>query len=220
MTIPFNWNKVTIEQYQTIYPHLQGEVDWSRIISFFTGKTYDEVENLDLKHYKYLVKSLSFLTKPIQPKVSFKSFACGLLKSVKYKPQPKLITYQGGNFYKASRSVNDINVARYITIKTLMEAPDYFPNKLHELCALTYEPASYLSFNYDGNKHAEIADKFLKAPMSIAQPSVFFCLEVLANWNLNTLDYLEGVEAMKTINKEIETELKEKGLSIFGDGFT
>ena len=67
-----------------------------------------------------------------------------------------------------------------------MEAPDYFPNKLHELCALTYEPASYLSFNYDGNKHAEVADKFLKAPMSIAQPRVFFCLEVLANWNLNT----------------------------------
>ena len=220
MTIPFNWNKVTIEQYQTIYPHLQGEVDWSRIISFFTGKTYDEVESLDLKHYKYLVKSLSFLTKPIQPKLSFKSYACGLLKSVKYKPQPKLITWQGGNFYKASRSVNDINVARYITIKTLMESPDYFPNKLHELCALTYEPAAYLSFNYDGNKHTEIADKFLKAPMSIAQPSVFFCLEVLANWNLNTLDYLEGVEAMKTINKEIETELREKGLSIFGDGFT
>ena len=143
-----------------------------------------------------------------------------LLKSVKYKPQPKLITWQGGNFYKASRTVNDINVARYITIKTLMEAPDYFPNKLHELCALTYEPAAYLSFNYDGNKHAEVADNFLKAPMSIAQPSVFFCLEVLANWNLNTLDYLEGVEAMKTINKEIEIELRERGLSSFGDGFT
>ena len=101
-----------------------------------------------------------------------------------------------------------------------MESPDYFPNKLHELCALTYEPAAYLSFNYDGNKHAEVADKFLKAPMSIAQPSVFFCLEVLANWNLNTLDYLEGVEAMKTINKEIEIELRERGLSSFGDGFT
>ena len=101
-----------------------------------------------------------------------------------------------------------------------MEQPDYFPNKLHELCALTYEPAQYLSFKYDGNKHAEVADKFLNAPMSIAQPSVFFCLEVLSNWNLNTLDYLEGVEAMKTINKEIEIELREKGLSIFGDGFT
>ena len=54
MTIPFNWNKVTIEQYQTIYPHLQGEVDWSRIISFFTGKTYEWAETQDLKFYKYI----------------------------------------------------------------------------------------------------------------------------------------------------------------------
>lgn len=219
MTIPFNWKQVTIEDYQTIYHHLQGDIDWSRIISYFTGKTYDEAEALDLKYYKYLVKSLSFLTKPIEPKVSFKHFATGLLKSVKYKPQPKLITWQGGNFYKASRSVNDISTARYITIKALMEQPDYYPNKLHELCALTYEPAQYLSFKYDGNKHAEIADKFLKAPMSIAQPSVFFCLEVLMNWNLNTLDYLEGEEILKNQLNEMTIELREKGLSIFGDGF-
>jgi hypothetical protein len=220
MRLPSSYSQVTIEEYQTIYPHLQGEIDWSRIISFFTGKTYEWKETQDLKFYKYMVKTLSFLTQPIQPKLSFKSYACGLLKSVKYKPQPKLITYQSGNFYKASRSVNDINTARYITIKTLMEQPDYFPNKLHELCALTYEPASYLSFNYDGNKHTEIAEKFLKAPMSIAQPSVFFCLEVLANWNLNTLDYLESEKMMTSHLKEIETELREKGLSIFGDGFT
>jgi hypothetical protein len=220
MRIPFSFKEVTIEQYQTIYPHLQGDVDWTRVISFFTGRTYSEVEEFDLKYYKYLVQSLSFLTKPIVPKISFKSYACGLLKSVKYKPQPKLITWQGGNFYKASRSVNDINTARYITIKTLMEQSDFYPNKLHELCALTYEPGQYLSFKYDGNKHAEIADKFLKAPMSIAQPSVFFCLEVLANWNLNTLDYLESEKIMTSHLKEITMELREKGLSIFGDGFT
>lgn len=220
MTIPFSFKQVTIEQYQTIYPHLQGEVDWSRIISFFTGKTYDECENIELGYYKYLVKSLSFLTQPIQPKVSFKSYASGLLKSVKYKPQPKLITWQGGNFYKASRSVNDINTARYITIKTIMEQPDFYPNKLHELCALTYEPAQYLSFKYDGSKHNEIADKFLKAPMSIAQPSVFFCSEVLTNWNLNTQDYLDSQTMLANHLKEMTTELRENGLSIFGDGFT
>jgi len=218
MRLPTSYNQVTIEEYQTIYPHLQGDIDWSRIISFFTGKSIEWVETQDLKFYKYMVNTLAFLTKEVQPKVSFKSYATGLLKSVKYRPQPKLITYQSGNFYKASRSVNDINVGRYITIKTLMESPDYYPNKLHELCALTYEPASYLSFNYDGNKHAEIADKFLKAPMSIAQPSVFFCLEVLMNWNLNTLDYLEGVEQMMILNKQIEVELKENGLQSFGDG--
>ena len=218
MRLPTSYNQVTIEEYQTIYPHLQGEVDWSRIISFFTGKSIEWVDSQDLKFYKYMVNTLAFLTKEVQPQVSFKSYACGLLKSVKYKPQPKLITYQSGNFYKASRSVNDINVGRYITIKTLLESPDYYPNKLHELCALTYEPASYLSFNYDGNKHAEIADKFLKAPMSIAQPSVFFCLEVFMNWNLNTQDYLEGVEAMMILNKQIETELRENGLQNFGDG--
>jgi len=218
MRLPTSYNQVTIEEYQTIYPHLKGDIDWSRIISFFTGKSIEWVETQDLKFYKYMVNTLAFLTKEVQPKVSFKSYASGLLKSVKYKPQPKLITYQNGNFYKASRSVNDINVGRYITIKTLLESPDYYPNKLHELCALTYEPASYLSFNYDGNKHAEIAEKFLKAPMSIAQPSVFFCLEVLMNWNLNTLDYLEGVEAMMILNKQIEIELRENGLRNFGDG--
>ena len=218
MRLPTSCNQVTIEEYQTIYPHLQGEVDWSRIISFFTGKSIEWADSQDLEFYKYMVNTLAFLTKEVQPKISFKSYACGLLKSVKYKPQPKLITYQSGNFYKASRSVNDINVGRYITIKTLLESPDYYPNKLHELCALTYEPASYLSFNYDGNKHAEIADKFLKAPMSIAQPSVFFCLEVFMNWNLNTQDYLEGVEAMTILNKQIETELRENGLQNFGDG--
>ena len=220
MRLPTSYNQVTIEEYQTIYPHLQGDVDWSRIISFFTGKSIEWVETQDLKFYKYMVNTLAFLTKEVKPKISFKHYACGLLKSVKYKPQPKLITYQSGNFYKASRSVNDINTGRYITIKTLMESPDYYPNKLHELCALTYEPASYLSFNYDGNKHTEIANKFLKAPMSIAQPSVFFCLEVLMNWNLNTLDYLEGVRQTMILNKQIETELRENGLQIFGDGFT
>lgn len=220
MTIPFSFKQVTIEQYQTIYPHLQGNIDWTRIISFFTNKTYDEVETFDLKYYKYLVKSLSFLTQPIVPKVSFKSYATGLLKSVKYKPSPKLITWQSGNFYKAAKSVNEINTARYITIKTLMESPDYYPNKLHELCALVYEPARYLSFKYDGNKHSDISDNFLKAPMSIAQPCVFFCLEVLANWSLNTTDYLEGVQIVENQRIEIEKELRENGLLNFGDGFT
>lgn len=219
MSIPFSFNQVTIEQYQTIYPHLQGEVDWSRIISFFTGKTIDEIESLPLKEYKYYITSLAFLTKEVKPKIAFKYYLSGLVKSVKYKPQPKLITWQGGNFYKASRSVNDINTGRYITIKTLMEHPNLV-SVLHELCALTYEPASYLSFNYDGNKHAEIAEKFLKAPMSIAQPSVFFCLEVLMNWNLNTQDYLEGVMTTEILLKEMTTELKENGLANFGDGLT
>lgn len=212
MRLPINYNQVTVEQYQEIYSLLQQEeIDWTYIISFFTGKTFDEVYAFDFKFRFYIIKQLSFLTTPPQPTIKHSFFKSGLLKSIKYYPKPKKFLRIGGKIFKASAGVMDINAGRLREIKTTLSASDPI-NVLHELCALTYEENTKkwfgFNFQYIKNNRPQNAEIFKKAPMSVAYQSVFFCSEVLQNMILNDLDYLESEKAISQRMKEVEQELQ------------
>jgi len=222
MRIPRNYDQVTIEEYQTIYSELQKEdIDWTFIICFFTKKSIDEVEAFDFKLRFYIIKQLSFLLKPIEPKNKSKYFASGLLKSIRLTPRPKKFLKLGGKIFKASKGVLDINTGRLREIKTTVANAETI-KVLHELCALTYEENTKkwfgFNFKYIKNNRFENSQLFLKAPVSVGYQSVFFCSEVLQNWTLNTPDYLEGEKVIAQRVKEILEELQLSNTGTFGNG--
>ncbi len=223
MRLPRSWKDITVEEYQTIYPILyaESETDWDFIISFFTGKTLEQVQALDRKFWLYIYMTLLFLKKPIKEQVSCSYFKTGFLKAIHYNPKPKKLLRLNGKIFKASSGVDEINAYRLTTIKTLLKE-----KQLHEvlpdLCALTYEENTKkwfgFKFEYFRYNHDKNAFLFKDAPMSVAYPVVFFCLEVLRNWTLNTPDYLESQMIVEDRMKEIEEMILSTDIESIGLG--
>lgn len=225
MRVPRNYNQVTIEEYQALYPIIQktevSEDDWTFIIHFFTGKTIDEVEAFDFKLRIYIIKQLSFLLTSPESKTKQKHFISGLLKSVRITPRPKKFLKLDGKIFKASGGVMDINTGRLREIKTTISGKDPV-NVLHELCALTYEENTKkrfgFQFKYIKNNRPLNSELFLKAPASVGYQSVFFCLEVLQNSMLITPDYLESEKIISERMNEIQAEVLCNSIGSFGTG--
>jgi hypothetical protein len=211
MGFPFNYKQITVEQYQTIQPFLEGDKDWVKIAGFFLNKTDDEVESLPLKELKWYYKKLSFLNQPPQPKVKVKKYNETLVKSISYSPKKHNWLIHNKTLYKSANDVNGINSGDYITIKTLL-AEKKEVDILHTLCAVVYKKAICKDIQSFSDKE----QSFKQISVYKAYCTLFFCLEVLMNWILNTPDYLESVEILMNHLKALKT-MKESSENI-GDG--
>jgi len=86
----------------------------------------------------------------------------------------------GGVRYDVITDVYNLNGGQYITLMHLMKDPDKVIDQLHEVMAVFLVPKKRTWYGwkkgkYDPERHKEVSEAMLQAPMTIVQPlSAFF----------------------------------------------
>ena len=137
------------------------------IISIMSGVPTDEIETYSLKTYAKCMRTLSFLSEQLLGEVQ------------------KVVEF-GGLRYDVITDVYNLNGGQYITLMHLMKDPDKVIDQLHDIMAVFLVPKKKVWHGwkkqpYNAEKHKEVADAMLKAPMTIVQPLSAFFFEQLSN---------------------------------------
>lgn len=199
-----NWNKVTVRQYQQIYPIII-EDKWTdldklvKIICILTGKTEQEVDSWklsDLNDYRFIF-------------------------DLKIEERPRRRIKVNGKWYRFEYKIQNMPAARYIEGKTF--AADGLIENMHRLMASCVMPQKKIGFFYfdkvyEAAKHEEYANDLLDAPIQFVYSACLFFCKVLNEWMKVTLSYLEK-ESSKNLNQEQRAELS-KSLQSISDGFS
>jgi len=194
--LPNNWAGVTVDQFQALQKILAEKGDEYptnvAIISIMSGVPMDEIETYSLKTYAKCMQTLSFLTEQLVGEVQ---------KAVEF----------GGVRYDVITDVYNLNGGQYITLMHLMKDPDKVIDQLHEIMAVFLVPKKktwygWKSQGYNSDKHKEIAEAMLQAPMTIVQPlSAFF----LSSYLKSAKHILESsVRKAEKIKKQAERKLR------------
>jgi len=194
--LPNSWEGVTIEQFQALQKILAEKGDEYptnvAIISIMSGVPMDEIETYSLKTYAKCMQTLSFLTEQLVGEVQ---------KAVEF----------GGLRYDVITDVYKLNGGQYITLMHLMKDPDKVIDQLHEIMAVFLVPKKKVWYGwkkqpYDSEKHKEVADAMLQAPMTIVQPlSAFF----LTSYLKSAKHILESsVRKAEKVKRQAERRLK------------
>ena len=194
--LPNSWEGVTIEQFQALQKILAEKGDEYAtnvaIISIMSGVPVDEIETYALKTYAKCMRTLSFLSEQLVGEVQ---------KAVEF----------GGLRYDVITDVYKLNGGQYITLMHLMKDPDKVIDQLHEIMAVFLVPKKKTWYGwkkqpYDSDKHKEVAEAMLQAPMTIVQPlSAFF----LASYLKSAKHILEfSVRKAEKVKKQAEKKLR------------
>jgi len=194
--LPNSWEGVTIEQFQALQKILQEKGDEYAtnvaIISIMSGVPMDEIETYSLKTYAKCMQTLSFLSEQL---------VGGVQKVVEF----------GGLRYDVITDVYKLNGGQYITLMHLMKDPDKVIDQLHEIMAVFLVPKKKTWWGwkkqpYNSDKHKEIAEAMLQAPMTIVQPlSAFF----LSSYLKSAKHILESsVRKAEKVKRQAERRLK------------
>ena len=194
--LPNSWEGVTVEQFQALQKILAEKGDEYAtnvaIISIMSGTPMDEIETYSLKTYAKCMNTLSFLTEQLVGEVQ---------KAVEF----------GGVRYDVITDVYKLNGGQYITLMHLMKDPDKVIDQLHEVMAVFLVPRKKTWYGwkkgkYDPERHKEISEAMLQAPMTIVQPlSAFF----LTSYLKSAKHILESsVKKAEKIKRQAERRLK------------
>jgi hypothetical protein len=194
--LPNSWEGVTIEQFQALQKILAEKGDEYAtnvaIISIMSGVPVDEIETYSLKTYAKCMRTLSFLSEQLLGQVQ------------------KVVEF-GGLRYDVITDVYKLNGGQYITLMHLMKDPDKVIDQLNEIMAVFLVPKKKTWYGwkkqpYDSEKHKEVADAMLQAPMTIVQPlSSFF----LSSYLMSAKHILESsVRKAEKIKKQAEQKLR------------
>lgn len=163
--LPNSWEGVTVEQFQALQGILTENGDEYAtnvaIISIMSGVSVDEIETYALKTYVKCMRTLSFLSKPILGNMV------------------RVAEFEGVR-YDVITDVYDLNGGQYITLMHLMKDPDKVISQLHEIMAVFLVPKKKTWYGwkkqpYDSDKHKEVSEAMLQAPITVVQPlSAFF----------------------------------------------
>ena len=169
--LPNSWEGVTIEQFQALQKILAEKGDEYAtnvaIISIMSGVPTDEIETYALKTYAKCMRTLSFLSEQLLGQVQ------------------KVVEF-GGLRYDVITDVYNLNGGQYITLMHLMKDPDKVIDQLHEIMAVFLVPKKKTWYGwkkqpYNAEKHKEVAEAMLQAPMTIVQPLSAFFFDQLSN---------------------------------------
>jgi len=194
--LPNSWAGVTVEQFQALQKILAEKGDEYptnvAIISIMSGVPMDEIETYSLKTYAKCMQTLSFLTEQLVGEVQ------------------KVVEF-GGVRYDVITDVYKLNGGQYITLMHLMKDPDKVIDQLHEIMAVFLVPKKKTWWGwkkqpYNSDKHKEIAEAMLQAPMTIVQPlSAFF----LGSYLKSAKHILESsVRKAEKVKRQAERRLK------------
>jgi len=194
--LPNSWEGVTVKQFQALQKILAEKGDEYAtnvaIISIMSGTPMDEIETYSLKTYAKCMNTLSFLTEQLVGEVQ---------KAVEF----------GGVRYDVITDVYKLNGGQYITLMHLMKDPDKVIDQLHEIMAVFLVPKKRTWYGwkkqpYNADKHKEVAEAMLQAPMTIVQPlSAFFLASYLKSAK-HILEY--SVKKAEKIKRQAERRLK------------
>ena len=194
--LPNSWEGVTIEQFQALQKILAEKGDEYAtnvaIISIMSGVPVDEIETYSLKTYAKCMQTLSFLTEQLVGDVQ------------------KVVEF-GGFRYDVITDVYNLNGGQYITLMHLMKEPDKVIDQLHEVMAVFLVPKKKTWYGwkkgkYDPERHKEISEAMLQAPMTIVQPlSAFF----LSSYLMSAKHILESsVKKAEKVKRQAERRLR------------
>ena len=194
--LPSSWEGVTIEQFQALQKILAEKGDEYAtnvaIISIMSGVPVDEIETYALKTYAKCMRTLSFLSEQLVGEVQ------------------KVVEF-GGLRYDVITDVYKLNGGQYITLMHLMKDPDKVIDQLHEVMAVFLVPKKKTWYGwkkqpYNSEKHKEISEAMLQAPMTIVQPlSAFF----LTSYLKSAKHILESsVRKAEKVKKQAERKLR------------
>ena len=194
--LPNSWEGVTIEQFQALQKILAEKGDEYAtnvaIISIMSGVPVDEIETYALKTYAKCMRTLSFLSEQLVGEVQ------------------KVVEFEGLR-YDVITDVYKLNGGQYITLMHLMKDPDKVIDQLHEVMAVFLVPKKRTWYGwkkqpYNSEKHKEISEAMLQAPMTIVQPlSAFF----LTSYLKSARHILESsVRKAEKVKRQAEKKLK------------
>jgi hypothetical protein len=194
--LPNSWAGVTVEQFQALQKILAEKGDEYAtnvaIISIMSGVPVDEIETYSLKTYAKCMRTLSFLTEQLVGQVQ------------------KVVEF-GGLRYDVITDVYKLNGGQYITLMHLMKDPDKVIDHLNEIMAVFLVPKKKTWYGwkkqpYNSDKHKEVAEAMLQAPMTIVQPlSAFF----LSSYLKSAKHILESsVKKAEKVKRQAERRLK------------
>lgn len=197
-----NWNKITVRQYQDIFPIITDEslTDLDKlvkVISILTGYNEDFIDSwpIDkLNEYRHLFE-------------------------FDFKKEARKRVKVNGRYYRFNWEVNKLKAARYIEAKTFV-GEGLFQN-LHRIMASCVIPQMKVGFLYfDKKYHAANHDKYatdlLDAPFPfVYNACVFFC-QLLMKWIDVTLSYSEELKGKMTAS---QIKVLRGSLQSITDGF-
>jgi len=194
--LPNSWEGVSIKQFQALQKILAEKGDEYAtnvaIISIMSGVPVDEIETYSLKTYAKCMRTLSFLSEQLLGQVQ------------------KVVEF-GGLRYDVITDVYNLNGGQYITLMHLMKDPDKVIDHLNEIMAVFLVPKKKTWYGwkkqpYNSEKHKEVAEAMLQAPMTIVQPlSAFF----LTSYLMSAKHILESsVRKAEKIKKQAERKLR------------
>ncbi len=197
-----NWNKITVKQYQDIFPIINddnlSDLDkLVKIICILTGYTEDYIDSwpIDkLNEYRHLFE-------------------------FDHKKEARKRVKVNGRYYRFNWEINKLKAARYIEAKTFT-GEGLFQN-LHKIMASCVIPQRKIAFFYFDKKynaadHDKYATDLLDAPFPfVYNACVFFC-QLLMKWIDVTLSYSGELKGKMT---ESQIAALKESLQGITDGF-
>lgn len=208
MTLPFSLKDIKVKQYQEIYPHLQlalhSEIEiirldeWVKIISILSGKTVDEIEDIEFKQLKEYKKQLSFLTEP-------------------YPQLIKKYIWVKGSLYKGTNNAEDLNTSQIVAIKTFLSSGETI-EQLHNVAPCCYKKLTWKGWKFNGNNHKELSEAFSNKSTADILPLVFFCSKVLLSLIQDSEHYSNSLKVIQSRMEEVNQAILDGSFLNTGDG--
>jgi hypothetical protein len=198
--LPNSLKDIKVKQYQTIAPLLSDlNLDtWINIMSILSGKTTEQIEDIDTGVFKKYRKQLQFLLAD--------------------KPQfVKKYLWINGSLYKGTNNADDLNTSQYVAIKTFLSQGSPV-EQLHNIAPCCYKKLTFKGWKYNGDDHVKLSEAFLNKPTSDVLPLVFFCFRVLYNSTIDSEAYLEAQKVIANRMEEIHQLILDESFLNTGVG--
>lgn len=202
-----NWNSLTVEQYQTLYPIITREdlTNLDRlveIISVCEGLSIEEIDGWPFGKLMDKEKEYSFLYNMDFDKTAKRYIDCN------------------GKRYKFVWEIQKMPAARYIEAKTYGQDVAGNVHRIMASCAMPMKKTLWWwqTTKYDAREHETYANDFKKAKfVDVYNCVVFFC-QLLKDWIESSKDYL--VSQMEQVMSKIQAETLLHSLWETMDGYT
>lgn len=180
-----NYNNITVAQYmkatEILNDDFDSEVDrMAALISYFIGKSFDEVMEMDINDFKKQAEKLSFLKSPL-PLFHVMDFIV-----------------VGKKLFTATKSLTEMKVNQMIDFQSIYKDSGNDVAK----CMDKLLPIVYVQKEYDPSKHQENVKILSNAKVSEVSGLVFFYSDFWSNAEKTIQAYTES--QLKEIAKRMD----------------
>lgn len=174
MKVPTSYKDLSVSQfmkaYEIMHDDFDNEVDrMASLISYFIGKSFDEVMEMDIDKFKDLSNKVSFL------RTDLPLFHINNAINIDKK------------LFTAVKTLTDMKVNQMIDFQSIYKANG---NNLYK-CLDKLLPIVYVQKEYDPNKHEENVKLLSKAKVSEVSGLVFFYSDYWCNVERIIVPYTE-----------------------------